>query len=120
MSKKDVLIICSVFTITGIGIYTIAKQTRKTSVTTTQEARIVAEKEFKKSVQNSSVQILKIEQLDRKNPHGEGWLIYHSAQVHKNKPLFISTDGSMEYVEDQNFKSSDREPSSIKKEILIK
>ena len=116
MSKKDFVIIFSVFAITGSGIYTIAKQTNTTPVKTTQEARAVAEKEFKKSAQNSPVQILKIEQLDRMNSLGEGWLIYHSAQVHKNKPLFISTDGSMEYVEDQNF---DRELSSINKEILI-
>jgi hypothetical protein len=92
-----------------------ARQTNTTPVANATEARTLAEKEFKKSAQNSKAQILKIEQLDYQNTLGvgKGWLIYHSAQVHKNKPLFISTDGSMEYIEDLDFKKSDRETSSI-------
>ncbi len=113
MSKKDFVIIFSVFALTGSAIYTFARQTNTTPVTNSHEARTLAEKEFKKSAQNSKVQILKIEQLDHQNSLGEGWLIYHSAQVHKNKPLFISTDGSMEYVEDEDFKKSNRAASSV-------
>ena len=113
MSKKDFVVLFSVFALTGSGIYTIARQTNTTPVTNTQQARTLAEKEFKKSAQNSKVQILKIEQLDHQNSLGEGWLIYHSAQVHKNKPLFISTDGSMEYVNEQDLKKPDRETSSV-------
>lgn len=113
MSKKDFVVLFSVFALTGSGIYTIARQTNTTPVNTTQEARTLAEKEFKRSAKNSKVQILKIEQLDSMNSLGEGWLVYHSAQVHKNQPLFISTDGSMEYINDQDFKKPDREISSV-------
>lgn len=113
MSKKDFVVIFSVFALTGSGLYTIARQTNTTPVTTSQEARTLAEKEFKKSSQNSKVQILKIEQLDNLNELGEGWLVYHSAQVHKNQPLFISKDGTMEYVNDKDFKQPERETSSV-------
>lgn len=113
MSKKDFVILFSVFAMTGTGIYTIARQTNTTPVTTTQEARNLAEKEFKRSAQNSKVQILKIEQLSNLSELGEGWLVYHSAQVHKNQPLFISKDGTMEYVNEQDFKKPDREMSSV-------
>lgn len=113
MSKKDFVVLFSVFALTGSGLYTIARQTNTTPVTNTQQARTLAEKEFQKSAQNSKVQILKIEQIDNLNDLGEGWLVYHSAQVHKNQPLFISTDGSMEYVREQDFKKPSRDTSSI-------
>ncbi|MBC7457258.1 MAG: hypothetical protein H7235_03200 [Bdellovibrionaceae bacterium] len=113
MSKKDFVVLFSVFAMTGSAIYSIARQTKTTPVTSTQEARTRAEKEFKRSAQNSKVQILKIEQLHNLNSLGEGWLVYHSAQVHKNQPLFIRTDGSMEYVNDHDYKKPDRETSSV-------
>ena len=112
MTKKDFTILFSVFALTGSGIYTMARQANSTPVTNTREARTKAEKEFKKLDLYSKVQILKIEQLDALNPLGTGWLIYHSDQAHKNKPLFISTDGSMEYVNDEDIKKPDREISS--------
>ncbi len=113
MTRKDFTILFSVFALTGSGIYTMARQSSSIPVTTTHEARTRAEKEFKKSNTYSKVQILKIEQLDSLNSLGAGWLVYHSDQVHKNKPLFIGTDGSMEYVNDEDIKKLNREISSI-------
>ena len=113
MTKKDFTILFSVFALTGSGVYTMARQSNTTPVATTHEARTRAEKEFKKSGLYSKVQILKIEQLDTLNPLGAGWLVYHSDQLHKNKPLFIGADGSMEYVNEDAIKKPDREISSI-------
>ncbi len=113
MRKKDFVILFSVFAMTGSTIYTLARQSAKSPVTTNFEARSVAEKEFKKSDATSKVQILKIEQLTEESQFGEGWLVYHSSSIHKNKPLFISTDGSMEYVDDQLNKINDRDTASV-------
>lgn len=104
MSKKDFVIIFSVFAITGSTIYTFARRTETTPVTNTQQARTVAEKEFKKYAGNKTkVQILKIEQFE--NPEQPGWLVHHNLQ--KN-PLFIHPDGSMEYMDEKEIIKSNR------------
>lgn len=98
MSKKDFVIIFSVFAITGSTIYTLARRTEITAVTTTQQARTVAEKEFQKYTKKTDhVQILKIEQLD--NPEQPGWLVHHNM---KKNPLFIHPDGSIEYIDEKD------------------
>ena len=112
MTKKDFTILFSVFALTGSGIYTMVRKSNSTPVATTHEAQTRAEKEFKRLNHYSKVQILKIEQLDSLNPLGAGWLVYHSDPIHKNKPLFISTDGSMEYVNSEDILKTDREISS--------